>query len=81
MVVGNVIGSNLFNTIAVLAIPGLIHPSNVPEDVLSRDYPVMLMLTVLLFLVSYKFSKKHIINRFEGVVLISVFSIYMWMLF
>jgi len=81
MVVGNVIGSNLFNTIAVLAIPGLIHPSNVPEDVLSRDYPIMLMLTVLLFLVSYKFSKKHIINRFEGVVLISVFSTYMWILF
>jgi len=81
MVVGNVIGSNLFNTIAVLAIPGLMHPSNVPEDVLSRDYPVMLMLTVLLFLVSYKFSKKHIINRFEGVVLVSVFSIYMWILF
>ncbi|HIM95269.1 MAG TPA: calcium/sodium antiporter [Gammaproteobacteria bacterium] len=81
MVVGNVIGSNLFNTIAVLAIPGLIYPSNVPEDVLSRDYPIMLMLTVLLFLVSYKFSKKHIINRFEGVVLISVFSTYMWILF
>jgi cation:H+ antiporter len=81
MVVGNVIGSNLFNTIAVLAIPGLIHPSNVPEDVLSRDYPIMLMLTVLLFLVSYKFRKKPIINRFEGVVLVSVFSIYMWILF
>jgi cation:H+ antiporter len=81
MVVGNIIGSNLFNTIAVLAIPGLIHPSNVPEDVLSRDYPVMLLLTVLLFIVSYKFSKKHIINRFEGVVLVGVFSFYLWQLF
>jgi len=81
MVVGNVIGSNLFNTIAVLAIPGLIHPSAVPEGVMSRDYPIMLLLTVLLFIVSYKFSKKHIINRFEGVLLIAVFSIYMWLLF
>ena len=81
MVVGNIIGSNLFNTIAVLAIPGLIHPSDVPEDVLSRDYPVMLLLTVLLFIVSYKFGKKHIINRFEGVVLVGVFSAYMWILF
>ncbi len=59
MVVGNIIGSNLFNTIAVLAIPGLIHPSNVPEDVLSRDYPVMLLLTVLLFMVSYKILVKN----------------------
>jgi len=81
MVVGNIIGSNLFNTIAVLAIPGLIHPSNVPEEVLSRDYPVMLLLTVLLFVVSYKFGKKHIINRFEGVVLVSIFGFYMWQLF
>ncbi|CAC9588741.1 Inner membrane protein YrbG, predicted calcium/sodium:proton antiporter [uncultured Gammaproteobacteria bacterium] len=81
MVVGNVIGSNLFNTIAVLAIPGLIHPSAVPEEVMTRDYPVMLLLTVLLFIVSYKFGKKHIINRFEGFLLISIFSLYMWQLF
>ena len=81
MVVGNVIGSNLFNTIAVLAIPGLIHPSDVAPEVIERDYPVMLLLTVLLFIVSYKFGKKHIINRFEGVVLVSVFSLYMWQLF
>ncbi|MCS5592737.1 MAG: calcium/sodium antiporter [Gammaproteobacteria bacterium] len=81
MVVGNVIGSNLFNTIAVLAIPGLIHPSDVPKDVLSRDYPVMLILTVLLFAVSYKFGEKHVINRFEGVALLAVFSFYLWLLF
>jgi cation:H+ antiporter len=81
MVVGNVIGSNLFNTIAVLAIPGLIHPSDVPIEVINRDYPTMLLLTVLLLVVSYKFGKKHIINRFEGFVLIGVFGLYMWQLF
>jgi cation:H+ antiporter len=81
MVVGNVIGSNLFNTIAVLAIPGFIHPSDVAPEVMTRDYPVMLLLTVLLFAVSYKFGKKHIINRFEGVLLVSIFGLYMWQLF
>ncbi len=81
MVVGNVIGSNLFNTVAVLAIPGFIHPSDVAPEVMTRDYPVMLLLTILLFAVSYKFGKKHIINRFEGVLLVSVFSLYMWQLF
>ncbi len=81
MVVGNVIGSNLFNTIAVLAIPGLIHPSDVPEQVMSRDYPIMLLLTILLFVVSYKFSKEHIINRYEGALLVGVFSFYLWQLF
>lgn len=81
MVVGNVIGSNLFNTVAVLAIPGLIHPSDVPVEVINRDYPVMLLLTILLLVVSYKFNKKHIINRSEGFVLIGVFGLYMWQLF
>ncbi|CAC9463794.1 Inner membrane protein YrbG, predicted calcium/sodium:proton antiporter [uncultured Gammaproteobacteria bacterium] len=81
MVVGNVIGSNLFNTIAVLAIPGLIHPSKVADEVIVRDYPVMLLLTLLLFILSYKFHKKHSISRFEGIVLVSVFSVYMWQLF
>ncbi len=81
MVVGNIIGSNLFNTIAVLAIPGLIHPSDVPTEVISRDYPIMLLLTVLLFLASYKSSKKHTISRFEGFILVIVLGFYMWQLF
>jgi cation:H+ antiporter len=81
MVIGNIIGSNLFNTLAVLAIPGLIHPSNTPVEIINRDYPIMLLLTVLLFIVAYKFNKKHTINRFGGVVLITVFGLYMWQLF
>jgi cation:H+ antiporter len=81
MVIGNIIGSNLFNTLAVLAIPGLIHPSNTPVEVINRDYPIMLLLTVLLFIVAYKFNKKHVINRFGGSVLIAVFCLYMWQLF
>jgi len=81
MVVGNIIGSNLFNTIAVLAIPGIIHPTDIAPEVMSRDYPIMLALTVLLFFVSYKFSKKHIINRYEGMLLITVFGFYMYQIF
>lgn len=81
MVVGNVIGSNIFNTIAVLSIPGLIQPSKIADEVITRDYPVMLLLTLLLFILSYKFHKKHMVNRFSGIVLVSVFSVYMWQLF
>jgi cation:H+ antiporter len=39
--IGNVVGSNIFNLLGVLAFPGLIHPAAVPGEVLSRDYPVM----------------------------------------
>ena len=81
MVVGNVIGSNIFNTIAVLAIPGIIQPSNVPAEVFSRDYPIMLLLTAMLFFVSYNFKKNNTISRFKGFILVSVFCYYMWILF
>ena len=43
--IGNVIGSNLFNTLGVLAIPGLIAPSTLAEGILERDMPVVLILT------------------------------------
>ena len=50
MVVGNIIGSNIFNTIAVLAIPGLISTSaiSLPKELFYRDSIFMLVLTILL---------------------------------
>jgi len=45
---GNVIGSNIFNIMAVISVPGLIAPLAVSQDVLSRDYPAMALLTGLL---------------------------------
>jgi len=81
MVIGNIIGSNLFNTLAVLAIPALIHPSNVPAEVMNRDYWAMLLLTMLLGLFLFNFKGRNIVNRIEGFVLVGIFSIYMWILF
>jgi len=81
MIVGNIIGSNLFNTVGVLAIPGIILPFEIPNEVMSRDYPFMLVLTVLLFIASYKFKKEGTINRSEGVVMIAALCIYLYILF
>ena len=80
MVVGNIIGSNLFNTVGVLAIPSLILPFDVPEEVLTRDYPFMLALTVLLFVFSYKFKKEGVISRVEGAVLLALIGVYLYLL-
>jgi cation:H+ antiporter len=80
MVVGNVIGSNLFNTVGVLAIPGLILPFDVPVDVINRDYPFMVALTALLFIVSYRFKKEGVIRRLEGVLLLVVLAVYLYLL-
>ena len=83
MVVGNIIGSNLFNTVGVLAIPGLISPLVVPEKLITRDYPFMLVLTTLIFLfvASHKFSKESVISRLEGILFILILCFYLYLLF
>ena len=83
MVVGNIIGSNLFNTVGVLAIPGLISPLVVPEKLITRDYPFMLVLTTLIFLfvASRKFSKESVISRLEGILFILILCFYLYLLF
>ena len=84
MVVGNIIGSNLFNTICVLAIPSLIiSPIQVPKDLIIRDYLVMLILTILLvvFTLTDQAKKERVIGRFKGGVFISIFCIYYYFLF
>lgn len=79
--IGNIIGSNMFNLMAVLSMPGLIAPATVPAEVLGRDYPVMLALTGLLFLFAYGFRGQGRINRLEGGALLSIFAGYQYYLF
>ncbi len=81
MALGNVIGSNMFNMLAVLFVPGLIHPGVVSEDVLTRDFPFMLLLSALMFFMSYGFRKAGKITKLNGVVLLVGFIFYQLMLF
>lgn len=73
---GNIIGSNLFNTLAVVGIAGVIHPMSVGAEVFSRDMMVMAALTVSLFLFGYGFRGPSRINRFEGAILLSCYIAY-----
>jgi cation:H+ antiporter len=74
LALGNVIGSNLFNTLAVVGIAGAIHPLDVPPEVLTRDMAVMGALTLSLFVIGYGFrGRQGRINRVEGAVLLTVF--------
>jgi len=79
--IGNVVGSNLFNTLGVLAIPALIAPGALPEDALYRDIPVVLVLTTMLFVMGYGFRGHGRINRIEGGILLSAFIAYQMLLF
>ncbi|MBF0587724.1 MAG: calcium/sodium antiporter [Magnetococcales bacterium] len=78
LVLGNVIGSNLFNTAFVVGIAGAIHPVTVTAEVLSRDMLVMAALTVSLFIIGYGFrGGPGRVNRLEGGVLLMVYVGYM----
>ena len=77
MVIGNIIGSNLFNTLGVLAIPGLILPFQIPTEVMSRDYFFMLMFTLLVLILSMRLK----ISRFGGFILLTALTIYLYQLF
>jgi cation:H+ antiporter len=79
--IGNVVGSNLFNTLGVLAIPGLIHPATLAEGILARDMPIVIILTLLLFVMAYGFRSRGRINRIEGGLLLSAFIAYQMLLF
>jgi cation:H+ antiporter len=75
--IGNVVGSNMFNLLAVVGIAGVIAPlPTMPEAVLFRDWPVMLAMLVALFLMAYGFRGQGRINRFEGAVLLQAYTAY-----
>jgi cation:H+ antiporter len=80
--IGNVIGSNLFNLLAVLGLPGLISPLAIESAVLTRDYPVMIGLTVMFFLMAYGFrGPGRRINRLEGGLLLACYVGYQTLLY
>lgn len=76
MAIGNVLGSNVFNLLAVLALPAVIAPGPVDRMMLIRDCSVMAGMTVLLFVFAFLFDDRGRINRVEGGVLIGLFAAY-----
>ncbi len=79
LAVGNIIGSNLFNTLAVVGLAGAIAPMQIEQEVFTRDMPVMSVLTVLLLV--FGFGKKGQINRVKGLILLLAYIGYNFYLF
>ncbi len=76
LALGNVLGSNLFNTLAVVGIAGTIHPMAVPMEVIYRDMLTMGTLTLSLFVIGYGFRAPGRITRLEGGLLFTVYMFY-----
>lgn len=81
LAIGNVIGSNLFNTLAVVGIAGAIQPLAVGSEVLYRDWSIMAGLTVSLFVLGYGVLGRGRINRIEGALLVAAYFGYAGYLF
>ncbi|TCK01979.1 cation:H+ antiporter [Volucribacter psittacicida] len=74
LIVGNIIGSNLFNTLAVVGVAGVIQPMKVASEIFSRDMLIMTILTFSLFLLGYGFTQAQgKITRLKGGLLFVIY--------
>jgi cation:H+ antiporter len=80
LAIGNIIGSNMFNILGVLGIAATIQPVAVEELMLRQDFPVMFLLTVLLFFMAYGIHGPGRISRRSGILLLTIYSTYQVMI-
>ena len=83
--VGNVIGSNIFNTLLILGLTAMILPMNITYLNLKKDIPINIVITVLLLVLGMNFSifgcGANRLSRVDGLVLLALFCLYMYMSF
>lgn len=64
---GNILGSNLFNLLAILQAPAWIAPGAVPDGMVGRDLPAMIGVTLLLIVFAWNFGRRHPrVSRVDG---------------
>ncbi|MEL6198802.1 MAG: calcium/sodium antiporter [Pseudomonadota bacterium] len=81
LAIGNIIGSNMFNLLAVIGAAVVIEPTGLSAEVLSLHFFVMIALTLVLFAMAYNYSGAGRINRIEGsALLIAFFSYHVYVL-
>lgn len=74
MIIGNIIGSNVFNTLGVLGLTGAIRSTEINNDVLVRDFPIMFAFTVFMLFCALKMGR---FGRKEGVIMLSGYGAYL----
>lgn len=76
LAIGNIIGSNIFNLLAVIGVAAVIQPAVLPPTVLSLHIFVMVAFTLVLFAMTYEYDGRGVISRFEGFALVAAFLSY-----
>ena len=80
LAIGNVIGSNMFNTLAVVGIAGTIQPMTVGSEFLYRDVMVMFASTIALFIFCIGIKRQGRLNRLEGGAFVLAYAAYTYWL-
>lgn len=75
--IGNVLGSNIFNTLLILGVTAFILPMTITKNNLRRDLPVNLVVTVLFLLLGFFGG----LSRIDGAILLVLFAVYLWYCF
>lgn len=76
LAIGNIVGSNIFNLLAVIGIAAVIQPAVLPPSVLSLHIFVMVAFTLVLFAMTYEYDGRGLITRFEGFALLGAYLAY-----
>jgi len=83
--IGNIIGSNIFNTFLILGVTAVILPMTITDSVLKKDIPLNIAATLVLILLGMKYSifgiGEDCIGRFGGVIMLALFAGYMFSCF
>ena len=82
MAIGNVVGSNIFNTLMILGITALIAPLTITKSNLKKDIPINIAVTVLLILLGMNFTLfgagQNQLCRLDGAMMLGIFVWYLW---
>lgn len=83
MAVGNIVGSNIFNTMMILGATALISPLVITKNNLKRDIPLNIAVTILLIVLGMNMTIFNIgdadsLSRIDGAIMLSIFAWYMW---
>jgi cation:H+ antiporter len=76
LAIGNIVGSNIFNLLAVIGVAATIQPATLPPSVLSLHIFVMVAFTLVLFAMTYEYEGRGQITRLEGLALITAYIAY-----
>lgn len=85
MAIGNIVGSNIFNTMMILGVTALISPLAITKSNIKRDIPLNIFVTVVLILLGMNFTifgmGQDQLSRIDGAILLAVFAWYLWVSF